>query len=122
MLASVRVPKLGPGWGWGFREISRRPGDFAIVAAAVLVRTADGEIVESRVALGGVSERPARLGALEASLTGARAEDLNARIGPVEGIDPVSYTSATADYRRHLARVLTGRALSDACRRAEEAA
>lgn len=121
LLASVRVPKLGPGWGWGFREVSRRPGDFAIVAAAVLVRVDGGEIVESRVALGGVSERPLRLGAVEVSLTGARAGDLPDRVGPIDGLDPVTDTSATAGHRHHLARVLTLRALADACGRAEEA-
>ena len=115
-------PTLGPGWGWGFQEVSRRPGDFAIVAAAALVRLADGEIVESRVALGGVSERPLRLGAVESSVTGARADQLEERIGPIEGLDPVTDTSATADHRRHLARVLSVRALADACRRAGEAA
>lgn len=122
LLASVRVPKLGPGWGWGFREVSRRPGDFAIVAAAALVRVAGDEIVESRVALAGVSERPLRLGAVESALTGARADDLPSRVGPIEALDPVTDTSATADHRRHLSRVLTLRALADAFRRAGEAA
>ncbi|MDP9296628.1 MAG: xanthine dehydrogenase family protein subunit M [Actinomycetota bacterium] len=122
LIASVRIPKLGPGWGWGFLEVSRRPGDFAIVAAAVLVRTAGRSIVESRVALGGASERPVRLGAVESAVSGARIEDLDGRIGPIEGLEPVTDTSATGDHRKHLARVLTIRALSDACRRAEGAA
>lgn len=121
LLASVRIPKLGPGWGWGFREVSRRPGDFAIVAAAALARVADGEVVESRVALAGVSERPLRLGAVESAVTGARADDLPGRIGPIASLDPVTDTSATADHRRHLARVLALRALADAVARAGEA-
>jgi aerobic carbon-monoxide dehydrogenase medium subunit len=118
LLASVRLPKLGPGWGWGFREVSRRPGDFAIVAAAALARVAGGEIVESRVALAGVSERPLRLGAVESAVTGARADDLPGCIGRIEGLDPVTDTSATADHRHHLARVLTLRALADVFARA----
>jgi carbon-monoxide dehydrogenase medium subunit len=122
LIASVRVPKLGPGWGWGFQEVSRRPGDFAIVVAAVLVRTAGGQIVESRVALGGVSERPLRLGAVESSLPGAAVGELESRVGPIDGLDPVTDTSASASHRGHLARVLTLRALADAYRRAEEAA
>lgn len=122
LVAWVRVPTLGPGWGWGFREMSRRPGDFAIVAAAVLVRLGNDEVVESRAALAGVSERPLRLGAVESAVTGARADNLDERVGPIGGIDPVTDTAATADYRRHLARVLTIRALADACRRAREAA
>lgn len=122
LIASIRVPKLGPGWGWGFQEVSRRPGDFAIVAAAVLLRVAGGQIVESRVALGGVSERPLRLGAVESAVSGAQAEDLPGRVGPIDGLDPVTDTSATAGHRHHLARVLTLRALADAFARAGEAA
>lgn len=122
LLASVKAPTLGPGWGWGFQEVSRRPGDFAIVAAAALVRLAEGEIVESRLALAGVSDRPRRLGAVESAVTGARATELSDRIGPIEGLEPVSDTSATSDHRRRLARVLSLRAMSDACRRAEESA
>ncbi len=63
-----------------------------------------------------------RLGAIESSVTGARAEDLDARIGPIEGLDPVTDTGASAEHRRHLARILSVRALADACRRAEDAA
>jgi carbon-monoxide dehydrogenase medium subunit len=122
VLAAVRVPKLGPGWGWGFVEVSRRPGDFAIVAASALVRLAGGEIVESRVVLGGVSERPLRLGAVESSLTGARASDVPKRVPEIEGLEPMTDTSATGAHRKHLSRVLAIRALQDACARAEEAA
>jgi aerobic carbon-monoxide dehydrogenase medium subunit len=122
LVEAVRIPKLGPGWGWGFSEVSRRPGDFAIVAAAALVRTAGGSIVESRLSLGGASDRPMRLGAVESAVTGARADDLDARVGPIEGIEPVTDTSATGAHRKHLARVLAIRALTDACRRAEGAA
>jgi CO/xanthine dehydrogenase FAD-binding subunit len=63
-----------------------------------------------------------RLGAVESAVTGARPEDLDARVGPIEGVEPVTDTSATGAHRKHLARVLTIRALTDACRRAEEAA
>jgi len=61
LVVSARVPALGPGWGWSFREVSRRHGDFALAAAAALVRMAGGVIVESRVAVGGVADRPVRL-------------------------------------------------------------
>jgi len=122
IVESVRVPKLGPGRGWGFLEVSRRPGDFAIVAAATLLRTANGQVVESRVAVGGASERPLRLGAVESAVTGARAGELEDRVGPIEGLEPMSDTSATAEHRKHLARVLVLRSLRDAFARSEEAA
>jgi len=122
VIAAARVPKIGPGWGWGFVEVSRRPGDFAIVAAAALVRLAGGEIVESRLVLGGVSERPLRLGGVESSLTGARAADVPERVPEIDGLEPMTDTSATGVHRKHLSRVLAIRALQNACARAEEAA
>jgi carbon-monoxide dehydrogenase medium subunit len=122
LVASVRVPALGPGWGWGFAEVARRKGDFALVAAAALARVADGRVVEARLALGGVGERAVRMGAIEAAATGASVEELPDRIGPVEGIQPVTDTSASAEHRRHLSRVLAVRALADAVRRGGEAA
>ena len=109
LLERVQVPVLGPGWGWGFAEVSRRRGDFALCAAAALVRVADGQIVESRFGLAGVAERPKRFG--------ADADAIAGRIGPIDGLDPVSDVSATGDHRRHLARVLAVRALTDAFRR-----
>ena len=122
LVASVRVPALGPGWGWGFAEVARRKGDFALVAAAALARVADGRVVEARLALGGVGERAMRMGAIEAAATEASIDELPDRIGPVEGIAPVTDTSASAEHRRHLSRVLAVRALADAVRRGGEAA
>lgn len=120
LLASVRVPTLGPGWGWGFAEVARRKGDFALVAAAALARVADGRVIEARLALAGVGERATRIGAIESALTGAAVTDLDERIGAVEGIEPASDTMASAEHRRHLARVLTIRAVSDAIARGGE--
>jgi aerobic carbon-monoxide dehydrogenase medium subunit len=144
LLVAARVPVLGPGWGWSFREVSRRRGDFALVSAAALVRSAGegggvgegggaGVIVEARLALGGVADRPVRLAAVEAALTGATRDEIAARVGggvwggrppegstgPIEGISPVTDTGASAEYRRHLARVLAVQALEEACARSE---
>jgi CO/xanthine dehydrogenase FAD-binding subunit len=122
LVAAARVPVLGPGWGWGFQEVSRRDGDFAITAAAALVRVAGGVIVESRVAVGAVSDRPVRLADVEISLSGATVSQIGDRVGPVQGIRPVSDTGASAGYREHLCRVLVTRALAEAGARAGEAA
>jgi CO/xanthine dehydrogenase FAD-binding subunit len=122
LVSSVRVPILGHGWGWGFAEVARRKGDFALVAAAALARVADGRVVEARLALGGVGERAVRIGAAESAVTGAAAVEIPERIGSIEGLEPVTDTSATADHRRHLAGVLALRAMDDAVRRGGEAA
>lgn len=122
LIASVRAPVLGPGWGWSFQEVARRDGDFAMASAAALIRSADGLIIESRVAVGGVSDRPLRLADVETALTGCAVADLAERVGPIQGISPADDTSASARYRARLARVLVLRALAEAAGRAEEAA
>jgi len=125
LVVAARVPRLGPGWGWSFQEVSRRDGDFALAAVAALVRIAGGVIVESRVAVGGVSDRPVRLADVEIALTGATVSQLGDRFGqtgPIQGIRPVSDTSASAGYRARLCRVLVARALAKASSRSEEAA
>jgi CO/xanthine dehydrogenase FAD-binding subunit len=78
---------------------------------------ADGRVVEARLALGGVHERPMRFGAVESAVTGAAADEIDERVGPIEGIEPVSDTGATAEHRARLARVLAVRALADAVER-----
>jgi aerobic carbon-monoxide dehydrogenase medium subunit len=122
LVVSARVPALGPGWGWSFQEVSRRDGDFALAAAAALVRMAGGVIVESRVAVGGVADRPVRLADVEISLSGARVSEVGDRFGALRGIRPPSDTGASAAYRAHLCRVLVARALAEAAARSEEAA
>jgi len=122
LIVSARAPVLGPGWGWGFQEVSRRDGDFAIATVAALVRCADGLVVEARVAAGAVSDRPVRLAAVESALTGCPVADVASRVGPIQGIRPADDTGATARYRERLARVLVIRALAEAVRRAAEGA
>jgi carbon-monoxide dehydrogenase medium subunit len=119
IVTSVRVPILGPGWGWSFSEVSRRRGDFAIVAAAALVRSAGGVVVEARLALGHVADHPRRFVGVEAELSGATHDEIAARVGTIEGIRPVSDTNASGDHRRRLASVLSIRSLEEAFRRSE---
>jgi carbon-monoxide dehydrogenase medium subunit len=122
LIVSVRAPVLGPGWGWSFQEVARRDGDFAMASAVALIRSADGLIVEARVAVGGVSDRPLRLADVETALTGCAAGDLAARVGPIQGISPADDTGASARYKARLTRVLVIRALEEAAGRAGEVA
>jgi aerobic carbon-monoxide dehydrogenase medium subunit len=96
------------------------------VSAAAPVRSAHGggaggTVVEARLALGGVADRPVRLAAVEAALAGAAGDEIASRVGPIEGISPFTDTSATAGYRTHLARVLSVQALAEAFSRSVEA-
>lgn len=119
LIVSARVPSLGPGWGWAFQEFSRRDGDFALATAAALVRSCGGVVVESRVAVGGVNDRPVRLADIEIALSGAATQEAATRVGAVRGISPVSDAGASAEYRTRLAHVLVKRAVIEACRRSE---
>ncbi|MGH9029032.1 MAG: FAD binding domain-containing protein [Acidimicrobiales bacterium] len=120
VVVHVRAPLLGPGWGWSFLELSRRRGDFAIVAVAVLLRCAGGNVLEARVAAAGIGDRPVRLGGVEAALSGAAHAELEGRIGPIREVEPASDTVASAGYRRHLLSTLVRRAVDEAFVRSEE--
>ncbi len=122
LVVAARVPTLGPGWGWSFQEVTRRDDDFAIASAAVLVRIAGGVIVESRVAVGAVGDRPVRLADVEISLSGATATEIGNRVAPVQRIPSISDTVAGASHRADLCRVLVMRALAEASSRSAVAA
>jgi aerobic carbon-monoxide dehydrogenase medium subunit len=107
MLTEVRVPK--PAGGWGYEKFTRRAIDWATVAVAA-VRRADGTVA---VALANMGATVLRAGEVERAVaSGAGALDAAAYAD--DGTEPAADVTASADYRRHLARVLTGRAL-DSC-------
>ncbi len=104
--------------GWGFREIARRAGDFALAgSAAIIDLDADGRCRYARVVLFGVAATPVRAGAVENALLGqlCSTELLQAAAANVrEVIDPEDDVHVTAEYRRNAAQVLTARVLEDA--------
>ena len=121
MLTAIDLPAALPGTFWGFAEIARRHGDFALAAVGVTLRIEDGRIADSRIALTGVGDTALRAGAAEAILNGRRPDAvvLPAAIAAIRDVlRPMSDLHASADYRRHLAGVLAARAIRDAWRRA----
>ena len=121
MVTEIALPKLPPRTGWGFEEVARRHGDFALAAVAVTLTVAEGAIAQARIALTGVGPTALRATAAETLLIGHALEpNLTGRV--VEAVRavimPETDLHASADYRRHLAGVLTGRALAAAWRRA----
>jgi carbon-monoxide dehydrogenase medium subunit len=121
MVAAVELPLWPEGSGFGFHEFARRHGDFALVGAAALVDIdADGVVRRSAIALFGVAPAPLRVDAAEATLRGRTLDHATVREAASAAwlIDPISDIHASADYRRHLAQVLSQRALIDAGRRA----
>ena len=122
ILTEIVLPKLPPRTGWGFAEVARRHGDFALVAVAATLTVSDDTIRQARIALTGVGPTPLRAAAAEALLCGHALEaSLTGRaIDAVRtGIAPETDLHASSDFRRHLAGVLAGRALAAAWRRAQ---
>jgi CO/xanthine dehydrogenase FAD-binding subunit len=125
IVTEVVLPKLPPRTGWGFEEVARRHGDFALAAVAATLTVSGGAIEQARIALTGIGPTALRATAAEGLLIGHALEpDLSKRvIDAVRAkIEPETDLHASSDYRRHIAGVLTGRALAAAWRRAHESA
>lgn len=114
LLCEARLPVLADDTRFGFYEFSRRAGDFAMAAALVTYRLADGLIADARVGLGGAEDRPRRIAAAEAALNGRPPDDTTFRAAAeaaADAIDPLEDAQTTAEYRRDLVRAVTRRAL-----------
>ena len=117
LLVEVRIPKLQGEWGMHYEKFNRVAQAWSIVAVAAAVRRENGHIAEARIGLTNMGPTPVRATAAEQALAGAAASaDAIAEAAghAAEGTDPSSDLNAQADYRRHLAQVLTRRALSAA--------
>jgi carbon-monoxide dehydrogenase medium subunit len=110
VLVAVRIPKRGPsdGWGYHYEKFQRVAQSWAIVGVGALVRQNGGRISEARVGLVNMATRPLRATATEQALVGAAPSAVaEAAALAAEGTSPASDLSGQADYRRHLATVLT---------------
>jgi aerobic carbon-monoxide dehydrogenase medium subunit len=117
ILTGVRVPKLGSDWGYRYEKFHRTAQAWAIVGVAALARRSDGHVAEARVGLTNMGSVPIRASGVEAAAAGAQASRdalTAAAASAADGTQPPSDLHGAADYRRHLARVLTGRALAAA--------
>jgi CO/xanthine dehydrogenase FAD-binding subunit len=125
IITEIVLPKLPPRTGWGFEEVARRHGDFALAAVAATLTVSGGAIEQARIALTGVGPTALRAHEAEGLLIGYALEPdlVNRVIAAVRAaIEPETDLHASSDYRRHLAGVLAGRALAAAWRRAHESA
>ncbi len=117
ILVSVRIPKLGDGWGYDYTKFHRTAQAWAIVGVAAAVRRENGSIAEARVGLTNMGSGPIRASATESALSGASASADAVRAAAehaADGTAPTSDLHAQADFRQHLARVLTRRAVTAA--------
>ena len=117
VLTQVRIPSR-TGYGWGYEKFNRRAEDWAMVGVSALVRKAsDGTCEDVRIGLGHMGATPLRATAAEDALRGQPLdEELIAAASELaaDGTDPLGDLNATPEYKRHLARVLCGRALAAA--------
>ena len=126
LATEARLPLPPAGAGWGFAEVARRHGDFALAgAAALLALDGDGRVNLARVAMFGVGPTPVRAAATGAALIGhtpdaARLAEA-ARAGAA-ALEPDGDLHASAEYRRRVAAVLAERVLAAAAGRCERAA
>ena len=116
ILAAVRIPKLEGSWSYRYEKFNRVAQAWAIVGVAAAVRMDGGSVAESRIGLTNMGSTPVRASAVESALSGASdlAAVRAAAQSAADGTNPPSDLGAKADYRQHLAKVLTGRAVAAA--------
>jgi carbon-monoxide dehydrogenase medium subunit len=117
ILTEIHLPAM-EGWGHGYQKFNRRAEDWAMVGVVALVKKAgDGSCEDVRIGLTHMGSTPLRATAAENALRGQGLDAqsiANAAEQAAEGTDPPGDLNATPDYKRHLAQVLTRRALSEA--------
>jgi carbon-monoxide dehydrogenase medium subunit len=117
ILTAIRIPKLGAGWGYRYEKFHRTAQSWATVGVAALVRRDNGSVAEARIGLTNMGTVPVRATAAEQAARGvaaSRAALNEAAAQAAEGTQPPADLHGAPDYRRHLAQVLTGRALAAA--------
>jgi carbon-monoxide dehydrogenase medium subunit len=114
VLTEIRVPRLGPDTGWSYKKFNRRAQDWAVVGVAAVVERSNGNISSARIGLTNMGSTPLRATAAEGALSGADAGSVaEATQNADEGTSPSSDIAASSEYRRHLARVLSRRAVEE---------
>ena len=117
ILTAIIFPAAPAQSGFGFRELCRRPGDFAIVAVACRVRMNAGKCVGGTLAIGGADAVPRHVSRIDSVIRGSRGENEVLReAGEVaaRAVDPTGDLHGSTEYRRKIVAVLTRRALHDA--------
>jgi len=109
---------------WGFYEFARRFGDFAVIAAAVALRTSDGVVSEARVSLAGASDRPLRVPDAENAMLEqplSTESSATAATAARDAVEPLEDIHGSSAYRRDLVGVAVERALTQALNRSRGA-
>ncbi len=114
VLVAVRVPKR-TGWASHYEKFNRTAQSWALIGVAALVKRSNGGIAEARVALTNIGPKPVRARAVEQALAGADKTGVAAAAAhAADGAEPSDDLNASGEYRTHLAKVLTERAVLSA--------
>ena len=119
LLLEVRFPTMYSSYGQAFVEFARRHGDFALVGIAALLEVQDGRCRSARLATAGLGPQPVRLREVEQMLIQDGLGEASRRAAAAraaELVEPDSDLHASAEFRRHLTRVLSQRAIQQAAR------
>lgn len=126
LLVELRLPAPTPATGAAYqRNTPRKQMDIAVVGVAVALTLSGDTIERARVALGAVAPTPLRAKSAEAALEGQPANDetfAKAAAAAVEDSSPITDIRASAEFRRHLVKVMTARQLAEAANRAKGSA
>jgi aerobic carbon-monoxide dehydrogenase medium subunit len=115
LIVEIRVPKTGAA-GWSYVKFRRRALDWATVGVAAVIE-GNGSIERARIGLTNMGQTAVRASAAEQALAGVSQDGIAAAAEKAdEGTDPPADTWASSDFRRHLARILTARAVEEALR------
>jgi carbon-monoxide dehydrogenase medium subunit len=121
IMTEVRLPGLPPRTGTAYLKMPNKASFYAVVGiAAVVTLNADGTCQEARIGVTGLAAAPFRAQAAEDALRGRSLDDATVQQAAervADGVEPLSDIHASADYRAHLARVFTARALRQAAAR-----
>jgi 2-furoyl-CoA dehydrogenase FAD binding subunit len=126
VLSAVEFPVAVPGEGFGFAEIARRHGDFALAGVVTRVRSADGAVQEAVISGFGVSDRAVTRDVTDLLHSAADTDDLAAALWPGaeelarDVVDTAGDVHGSTGYRRRLFAVLAARELARALRRSRE--
>ncbi len=122
VITSVRIPIPGAGSGASYQKFPHPASRYAITGVAAVVRLdANGSVTSAAIGITGATSKPVRAAAAEAAVAGSNLDEATlqrASAAAAEAIDPVGDIHASAEYRRHLVREYTLRALRTAAARA----
>ncbi|MGI8622267.1 MAG: FAD binding domain-containing protein [Solirubrobacteraceae bacterium] len=118
LITEVHLP-APDGWGYGYEKFNRRQEDWAMVGVCALVKAEGGTCTDVRVGLTHMANTPLRATAVEEALRGQSLSPesiVAAAEHAADGTSPPADLNASQEYKRHLARVLCRRALTQASR------